>query len=121
MMSLVVSYSPLSRSLSKRRSGPGKSRQPIIDFITAFWCQRSHFGPLRAFQLRLRAEGPGTTFYIGELDRHLQLDSIVGCVHQILFRSEVTFGRLNRRMPEQQLDLFQFSAGRPAQFRSRAA
>ena len=56
-----------------------------------------------------------------ELRHYPQLDPIVGGMNQILLSSQVALSCLDRRMAEQQLDLFQFSAGRPAEFRCRAA
>ena len=47
---------------------------------------------------------------------HPQLDSVIGRVSEILFRNEVPFRRLDRRVAQQQLDLLQFAARRPAQF-----
>jgi hypothetical protein len=52
------------------------------------------------------------------LDRDSQLDPIIWGVHQILLRTKVPLGGLNRRMSEEQLYLFQFSASRPAHFRA---
>jgi hypothetical protein len=42
-------------------------------------------------------------------------------MHQILLRAKVSLGRLHRRMAQQQLDLLQFPASRPAQLRAGAA
>jgi hypothetical protein len=36
-------------------------------------------------------------------------------MNQVLLRAEISFGGLNRSMPEKQLDLFQLPAGGPAQ------
>jgi len=52
-------------------------------------------------------------------DRHSQLDRVVGGVNQILLGTQVAFGRLNRRMPQQQLDLFKLAARGPTQLRAR--
>jgi hypothetical protein len=38
-------------------------------------------------------------------------------MHQILVGSQIPFGRLDRSVPEQQLNLFHFAGGRPAQGR----
>jgi hypothetical protein len=49
------------------------------------------------------------------LNRYLQLDPVIGRVDQILLRPEIAFSSLHRRMARQQLNLFQFPAGRPTQ------
>jgi hypothetical protein len=54
------------------------------------------------------------------LDCHLQLDPIIRRVDQILLGAEVPLRRLDRRVPEQQLDLLQLPARCPAQLRARA-
>jgi hypothetical protein len=46
-------------------------------------------------------------------------DPIVHGVHNVLLTAEVFFRRLDGRMPQQKLDLFEIPAGLPAQFRSR--
>lgn len=45
------------------------------------------------------------------LNRHPQLDSIVGRVDQILLRSEVPLGRLDTGVAKHHLDLLKFPAG----------
>jgi hypothetical protein len=40
-------------------------------------------------------------------------DAVVGGMHEILFDAKVAFRRLNTRVPQQQLDLFQFPASKP--------
>jgi hypothetical protein len=50
-----------------------------------------------------------------------ELDPIVRRVHQILLGSQVTLRGLNRRVAQQQLDLFKFAAGRAAHLRATAA
>src|SRR5260370_41858745 len=52
---------------------------------------------------------------------HSQLDRIVWCVDQILLGSEIPLGRLDRRVPEEQLDLFKFTPSRAAQLRASPA
>ncbi len=42
---------------------------------------------------------------------HSNLDAIVDGLHQILLRAEVTFGGLNTRVSQQQLNLFQIPSG----------
>ena len=56
----------------------------------------------------------------GELYHHPQLDPVVRRVNQVLLRPEVSFGGLHRSVPEQQLDLLQFTARRAAQLRAGA-
>ena len=51
--------------------------------------------------------------------RYAQPDRVIGCANQILFRAQISFGRLHRRMPEQDLDLLKLTSGRAAQFRAR--
>ena len=45
----------------------------------------------------------------GTLDRHSQLDPIVWRMYQILPCTEISLGRLDGLMTEQQLDLLQFA------------
>jgi hypothetical protein len=47
-----------------------------------------------------------------------QFDTIVRRMDQILLRSQVSFGRLHRRVAQQQLDLFKLAAARPAHLRA---
>ena len=54
------------------------------------------------------------------LRRDSQLDPIIRRVDQILLRTEVPLGRLNRGVAQQQLDLFQCAAGRAAHLRAAA-
>src|ERR1035441_959766 len=56
----------------------------------------------------------------GELHHHPQLDPVVRRVNQVLLCPEVPFRRLNGRVPEEQLDLLQFTARRATQFRAGA-
>jgi len=46
-------------------------------------------------------------------------DLVVGSIRQILLGAQVAFGRLNRRVPEQQLNLLQLSAGGAARSGTR--
>jgi hypothetical protein len=48
------------------------------------------------------------------LDRYSQLDRVVRRVDQILFRTEVSFGRLDRRVAEEQLNLLKLAAASAA-------
>src|SRR5215471_11901046 len=41
-------------------------------------------------------------------------------MHQILLRAEISFRRLHRSVPEEQLNLLQLSSGRPTQLRARS-
>lgn len=56
--------------------------------------------------------------------RHLlcwaELDSVVHGLSQILLTSDVSFGRQNRSVSEQELNLFQFTSGRVAPARAAA-
>ncbi len=45
------------------------------------------------------------------LHREPELDHVVGRIHQVLLGAEVPFGRLNRGMPEQQLDVLKLPTG----------
>ena len=56
-----------------------------------------------------------------QLYRHLQTDGIIWRTHKILFRAEVSFRGLNRRVAEQQLNLLQLAAGRAAQLGAGAS
>src|ERR1035437_9052493 len=56
----------------------------------------------------------------GELHHHPQFDPVVRRVNQDLLCPEVPFRRLNGRVPEEQLDLLQFTARRATQFRAGA-
>jgi hypothetical protein len=58
--------------------------------------------------------------YDGGVDRHPQLDPVIRRVNQILFGSQVPFGRLDGRVAKEQLDLLQLAAGGPAELRRRA-
>ncbi len=49
------------------------------------------------------------------------LDAIVDGLHQILFRPQIPFGRLNTGMPQQQLNLLEIAAGFAAELRAGAA
>jgi len=62
----------------------------------------------------------GLTDYSLVLHRHPEFDPIVWRVDQILLRSQVSFGGLDGSVPKKHLDLLQFAAGRPAQFRASA-
>ena len=53
------------------------------------------------------------------LSKDSQFDPVIRCVHQILLGAQVPLGRLHGRMAQQQLDLFQFAAGRAAQLGAR--
>ena len=55
------------------------------------------------------------------LPRHPQLDPVIWSVNQILLRAQVPFGRLDRRMAQEQLNLLQLPTGGATQFRRRAA
>ena len=48
------------------------------------------------------------------LDGDSQLDRVVRCVNQILFRPEIPFSRLHRGVTEEHLDLLKFAASRAA-------
>src|ERR1035437_4915373 len=72
--------------------------------------------PTKRFRLPL-AVAPHSSF---ALHRHPQLDPVIRCVHQILLRTEVTLGRLHRSVPEEQLNLLQFTARRATQLRAGA-
>jgi hypothetical protein len=48
------------------------------------------------------------------LDSHSQLDCIVRRIHQILLRTQVSLGRLDRSVPEQQLNLLKLATCRAA-------
>jgi hypothetical protein len=56
-----------------------------------------------------------------KLHRRPQFDPVIWCVDQILLGAEVSLRRLDARMAEQHLDLFEFTAGGAAQLCSRAA
>ena len=47
-----------------------------------------------------------------------QLDPVVRRVYQVLFCPKIPFRRLNGRVPEEQLNLLQFAARRPAHLRA---
>lgn len=51
----------------------------------------------------------------------LEPDPVVHCIAQALAACDITFGRLNAHVPEQELDLLQFAAGLVAQPSARAA
>ena len=51
-------------------------------------------------------------------DSHAQPDCVVRRVDQILLGAQIPFGRLNRSVAEQQLNLLQLAAGPAAQFRA---
>ena len=51
---------------------------------------------------------------IRRLYRDSKFDPIVWRMHQVLLRPEVTLGRLDRRVAEQELDLLQLAARGPA-------
>jgi hypothetical protein len=53
--------------------------------------------------------------------RFCQIDSVVHRVSQFLLAAEIALGRLDRNMPEQKLNLLQFSAGEMAQARATPA
>ena len=52
------------------------------------------------------------------LNCHPQLDRIIGGINQILLRSQIPFGGLDRRVAEQQLNLLKLPAGGSAHFRA---
>src|ERR1017187_9906981 len=54
----------------------------------------------------------------GGLHRDPQLDAVVRRVHQVLFCPEIPFRRLNGRVPEEQLNLLQFTARGATQLRA---
>jgi hypothetical protein len=54
------------------------------------------------------------------LYRHSQLDHVVWRVDQILLGAQVTLGCLNRRVAQQQLNLFKLATTSTAQFGARA-
>ena len=56
---------------------------------------------------------------VGGLHHYSQLDPVVGRIHEILLRAEVSFGRLDRGMAEQQLDLLKLAARRSAELGAR--
>ena len=58
---------------------------------------------------------------VGELYRHSEFDRVVGRIHQVLLRTEISFGRLDRRMSKKQLDLLKFAASGPTQLSARPA
>jgi len=45
-------------------------------------------------------------------------NAVIDSMNQVLLRSEIAFGGLDRGMPEQQLNLLQFPARFPAQLRA---
>jgi hypothetical protein len=57
----------------------------------------------------------------GGLNRHAQLDPVIGRIDQILLCTEVSLSRLDRRVAQEHLDLLQLAASGPAQFGARPA
>ena len=60
------------------------------------------------------ASGHYAVIYNRSDRRDPKLDRVVRSIHEILLRAEVSFGRLNRDVPEQELNLIEFSAGKVA-------
>src|SRR6266849_1955948 len=54
------------------------------------------------------------------LNGQSQLDAVIRRMHQILPRSQISFGRLYRRVAQKQLDLLKLAAGSAAHFRATA-
>jgi hypothetical protein len=52
--------------------------------------------------------------------RHPQLDAVIRRMDQVLLGSQVPFGRLDRRVAEQHLDLLEFPTGGAAHLRAAA-
>ena len=52
------------------------------------------------------------------LSQDSQLYPVIRCVNQILLRTQVPLGVLDRSVPKKQLNLLQLAAGRPAHFRA---
>jgi hypothetical protein len=50
-----------------------------------------------------------------------QLDTVIRRMNQILFRTEISLRRLDRSVPEEQLDLLELASCSPAQLRGGAA
>jgi hypothetical protein len=55
---------------------------------------------------------------MSRLNRYPQLDPIIRRMNQILLCPEVSLGRLNRCVAQEQLDLLQLPAGGPAHLRT---
>ena len=54
------------------------------------------------------------------LYQYPQLDSVVRCVNEVLFGSQIPLGRLDRRVAQKQLNLLKLPAGGAAQLCRRA-
>src|SRR5436305_8506475 len=61
----------------------------------------------------------GDTFPLRQWTLRFDTDAIVHCFTNPLFATEITLGSLHRNMSEQELNLFQLTSGRMAQFRAR--
>ena len=80
---------------------------------------------IRHIDLKLaRAKAQAHTFarieacFSRALNGHFQSYRVVWRMYQVLPGAQITFGRLNRCVAKQQLNLFELAAGRSAQLRA---
>jgi hypothetical protein len=75
---------------------------------------------LQSLSSAIGPECPAIHFSRPDSHCQLQLNGVVRRMREILFRPEVAFSGLHRRMAKQQLNPLQLPARSPAQFRRRA-